>query len=118
MVSARRFARFRELLKIDTDGRHLAYLDEVVFSILRIVIKDPRNTYAKYPFHPGHAAVGGVERPRRRGGRFGVGRTVYHAGPHPSHAVVDPVSAAVLPVPDDIPELAALALRSEVRSGP
>lgn len=82
-----------------------------MYTQTHIGFTDPCNNYAKYPFHPGYAAVGRVEAVGAGVEGLGVGMAVYYAGPHASYAVVEPSRSAVLPVPDDVPEVAAPFVR-------
>ena len=63
---------------------------------------DPTN-WAKYPFSPGYAAVGEVERVGSAVEGFAPGDLVYYPGRHERYAVVSPRETPVLPVPAGLP---------------
>lgn len=82
-----------------------------MYTRTHIGFEDPRNTYGKYPFYPGYAAVGRVEAVGAGVEGLDVGMAVYYPGPHASHAVVEPSRTPVLPVPSDVSERAAPFVR-------
>lgn len=74
-------------------------------------LPDPANTFAKYPFYPGYAAIGevcavgrGVVKPR-------IGQRVFHCGAHGTHGCFDPEQAVWCEVPSVLADEAMLLLR-------
>lgn len=73
-----------------------------MFTQTHIGFGDPDNTYAKYPFHPGYAAVGRVEAVGAEVSRFQPGDFVYYPGRHQSYHVDSSDNGLLLAVPKDM----------------
>jgi len=86
--------RIRTRYSLISPGTELA-----LYTHAHVGFKDPANTWAKYPFYPGYAAVGEVldAGPDVRG--LGAGQLVYFRGRHESLATVAADLAAVTPLP-------------------
>lgn len=64
---------------------------------------DPNNTFAKYPFYPGYAAVGRVEATGPEVEGFKKGDVVYYLGHHSAYSIQSYRQSPVLLVPDGLP---------------
>ncbi|MCC6170056.1 MAG: zinc-binding dehydrogenase [Caldilineaceae bacterium] len=74
-----------------------------MYTHTHIGFSDPANTYAKYPFYPGYAAVGRVEAVGSGITDFAPGDVVYYPGHHQRYALIAPDKTTVLPVPQGMP---------------
>ena len=67
-----------------------------------IGFSDPANTFARFPFYPGYAAVGRVVALGEGVRTFHEGDLVYHEGHHQRYDTVTLADKLVLPLPNDI----------------
>lgn len=86
----------RNIYSLISPGTELA-----IFTRSHVGFDDPDNLWAKYPFYPGYAAVGRIDRLGSTVSGLSIGDLVYHQGPHQSYTLVS--SDQVLPVPAGIP---------------
>ncbi|MFL9913302.1 zinc-binding dehydrogenase [Paraburkholderia sp. RL17-337-BIB-A] len=89
--------RIRTLYSLVSPGTELA-----IFLGEHVGLNDPNNTFAKYPFLSGYAAVGEVVETGPGVEQFSVGQKVYFEGYHESLAIVDAVRKNVRALPEGI----------------
>ena len=73
-----------------------------MYTQTHIGFADPDNTYAKYPFYPGYAAVGRVEAVGAEVSRFAPGDLVYYPGRHQTYHVDSDANGLLLAVPQEM----------------
>ncbi|MFI5014946.1 MAG: zinc-binding dehydrogenase [Hyphomicrobiales bacterium] len=86
--------RIRTIYSLISPGTELA-----MYNGTHIGIGDPSISFAKYPFHPGYAAVGEVVETGEGVVGFTPGDRVFFAGGHASEAMVPATSASLAAVP-------------------
>lgn len=73
-----------------------------MFNRTHIGFPDPENTYAKYPFYPGYAAVGEIVEISQGAKGFGLGDVVYYYGRHEKLGTANTLKSVVLKVPEKL----------------
>lgn len=89
--------RVRTKYSLISPGTELA-----IFTHTHVGFNDPANTYVKYPFHPGYAAVGIIEHTAPDISGFSHGDIVYFRGCHENIAILRPQDCTMIKIPDGL----------------